>query len=96
MRNKCFSAAAFIGACGAVSFYCARLMGYSLGVVVVGLVLALYCLLIFLRSRRDKINASNVNDKWGEHSEAVERSAARTGPTVPNSAREKITTIVPE
>src|ERR1019366_10780162 len=62
------------GAFGAVSFYCARLMGYSLGMVVVGVVLALYCLFIFLRSRRDKINARNVNDKWGAHSKAVERS----------------------
>ena len=42
-----------------------------------GIVLALYCSFIFLRSRRDKINASNVNDKWGEHDEAFEKSVPK-------------------
>jgi PiT family inorganic phosphate transporter len=62
--------------CGAASFYSAKLLGYSLGDVVVGLVLALCCSFIYLRSRRDKINATNVNDQWGEHDEAIEKSTA--------------------
>jgi PiT family inorganic phosphate transporter len=64
--------------CGAVSFYGARMFGFSLGVVVIGLLLALYCGLIFLRSRRDKINATNVNDQWGEHAEAIEKPRVTT------------------
>jgi hypothetical protein len=32
-----------------------------------------YCTFIYLRSRKDKINAHNVNDRWGEHSEAFEK-----------------------
>jgi PiT family inorganic phosphate transporter len=63
--------------CGAASFYAAKALGYSLGDVVMGIVLALYCSFIFLRSRRDKINASNVNDKWGEHDEAFEKSVSK-------------------
>ena len=60
-------------ACGAVSFYGERIFGFSLGELVIGLVLALYCTFIYLRSRRDKINANNVNDHWGDHSEAFEK-----------------------
>jgi hypothetical protein len=41
----------------------------------VGLVLVVYCGLIFLRSRRDKINANNVNDQWGQHAEDFEKVA---------------------
>lgn len=63
--------------CGAVSFYAAEALGYSLGEVVMGVVLALYCGFIFLRSRRDKINANNVNDKWGERDEAFEKPASK-------------------
>ena len=63
--------------CGAVSFYAAKALGYSLGEVVMGVVLALYCGFIFLRSRRDKINANNVNDKWGERDEAFEKPASK-------------------
>ncbi len=33
-----------------------------------------YCSIIFRLSRHDKIDAHNVNDKWGEHSEAFEKS----------------------
>jgi inorganic phosphate transporter, PiT family len=65
-------------ACGAVSFYGARAMGFSLGVVVVGFLLTVYCSLIFVRSRRDKINATNVNDKWGEHAEAFQKPVDAT------------------
>ena len=63
--------------CGAVSFYAAEALGYSLGEVVMGVVLALYCGFIFLRSRHDKINANNVNDKWGEPNEAFENPASK-------------------
>lgn len=62
-------------ACGAISFYGCKLLGFSFGVVVVGLVLVVYCGLIFLRSRRDKINANNVNDQWGQHAEDFEKVA---------------------
>ncbi len=58
---------------GAVCFYGERLLGYPLGVVVMGLLLALYCSFIFLRSRNDRIHAHNVNDHWGEHTEAFEK-----------------------
>jgi hypothetical protein len=44
----------------------------------VGLLLVVYCSLIFVRSRRDKINATNVNDKWGEHVEAFEKPIEMT------------------
>jgi PiT family inorganic phosphate transporter len=63
--------------CGAVSFYAAKALGYSLGEVVMGVVLALYCGFIFLRSRRDKINANNVNDKWDEPDETFEKPASK-------------------
>jgi PiT family inorganic phosphate transporter len=60
-------------ACGALSFYGERVLGFSIGELVIGLLLALYCAFIFLRSRRDKISANNVNDHWGDHSEAFEK-----------------------
>jgi len=60
------------GVCGAIAFYIARGVGYGLGSVLTGLALAAYASFIFLRSRRDKINAANVNDAWGAHHEAFE------------------------
>jgi PiT family inorganic phosphate transporter len=66
--------------CGAISFYGAKLFGFSLGVVIIALLLALYCAIIYLRSRRDKINAANVNDRWGEHTEALEKVGAAEPP----------------
>jgi PiT family inorganic phosphate transporter len=60
-------------ACGAMSFYVERMLGFSLGVVVMGLALVGYCTFIYLHSRRDKISAENVNDHWGDHSEAFEK-----------------------
>jgi PiT family inorganic phosphate transporter len=58
------------GACGALSFFVSR--GYSFGEVLTGLVTAVYCVVIFKLSRRDRITAENVNDEWGGHSESLE------------------------
>ena len=63
---------------GAASFYGERLLGYTLGVLVMGALLAIYCTMIFFLSRRDQIHAGNVNDHWGEHLEAFEKSAKTT------------------
>jgi PiT family inorganic phosphate transporter len=63
---------------GAASFYGERLFGYTVGVLVMGALLAIYCVIIFARSRRDQIHAGNVNDHWGEHLEAFEKSAKTT------------------
>ncbi|MFZ1062456.1 MAG: inorganic phosphate transporter [Acidimicrobiales bacterium] len=61
------------GVCGALAFYGQRAFGVSFGVVVMTAVLVGYCAFIYRRSRHDTIDAHNVNDKWGEHSEAFER-----------------------
>jgi PiT family inorganic phosphate transporter len=63
---------------GAASFYGERLFGYTIGVLVMGALLAIYCTMIFFLSRRDQIHAGNVNDHWGEHLEAFEKSAKTT------------------
>lgn len=65
-------------ACGALSFYLDRAMGFSLGQVVTGLVTIAFCAFIFKLSRRDRINAENVNDAWGGHSEALEHETTTT------------------
>jgi inorganic phosphate transporter, PiT family len=62
------------GVFGALTFYLERVMGFSLGVVVMGLALGAYCVVIFRASRRDRIHAQNVNDRWGEHGEAFEKT----------------------
>jgi hypothetical protein len=51
------------------------------GVVVLSALLAAYCTVIFALSRKDKITADNVNDRWGEHGEAFEKptETVRTG-----------------
>jgi PiT family inorganic phosphate transporter len=61
--------------CGALAFYGQRLFGTSVGVVVMSALLAAYCTVIFALSRKDKITADNVNDRWGEHGEAFEKPA---------------------
>jgi PiT family inorganic phosphate transporter len=67
--------------CGALAFYGQRLFGTSVGVVVLSALLAAYCTVIFALSRKDKITADNVNDRWGEHGEAFEKptETVRTG-----------------
>lgn len=65
-------------ACGALGFFGERIFGYTLGVLIVGVLLGAYCTMIFLRSRRDKISAENVNDRWGEHHEAFEHTPEPT------------------
>ncbi len=60
--------------CGALAFYVERLFGASLGVVVMSVALVAYCTVIFLLSRKNKITADNVNDRWGEHGEAFEKA----------------------
>lgn len=67
------------GLCGAASFYVERACGYKVGVLVMGLALMSYASFVFLRSRSDKIDAGNVNDKWGEHHEAFEGVDATGG-----------------
>jgi PiT family inorganic phosphate transporter len=61
------------GVCGALAFYGQRAFGVSFGVVVMTAVLIGYCSFIYYHSRKDKIDAHNVNDRWGEHTEALER-----------------------
>jgi PiT family inorganic phosphate transporter len=61
------------GVCGALAYYGQRAFGVSFGVVVVTLILLGYCAFIYQHSRKDKINSHNVNDRWGEHSEAFEK-----------------------
>lgn len=62
------------GICGALAFYGQRLFGASPGAVIMSLLLVAYCGFIFRLSRKNKITAANVNDKWGEHDEAFEKS----------------------
>lgn len=61
--------------CGALAFYGQRVFGDSIGVMVITALLAAYCVFIFVLSRKDKIDANNVNDRWGEHREAFEKTA---------------------
>jgi PiT family inorganic phosphate transporter len=65
--------------CGALAFYGQRLFGTSIGVVVMSALLGVYCAFIFALSRKDRINADNVNDSWGEHGEAFEKVAEPVG-----------------
>ena len=67
-------------ACGALSFLIERLVGFSFGQVVTGLLTIAFCAVIFKLSRRDRISAENVNDEWGGHTEALEH--AKTNETV--------------
>jgi PiT family inorganic phosphate transporter len=70
------------GVCGALAYYGQRAFGVSFGVVVMTAVLLAYCAFIYQRSRKDKINANNVNDRWGEHSEAFEKPLEPAGEPV--------------
>lgn len=62
---------------GAVAFWIQSLMGVSVGVVVVGLMVATYCTAIFVRSRRSVVSATNVNEPW-EHDGALQGSLTLT------------------
>jgi inorganic phosphate transporter, PiT family len=64
--------------CGAAIFGIESMIGYSWGEVVTGLLLVLYCVVIFARSRTDRITADNVNDRWGKHGEAFEKVTEAT------------------
>jgi PiT family inorganic phosphate transporter len=63
--------------CGAAAFAAQSVMGIDGGVVVVGLVVALYCAVIFVISRRSAVTAGNVNEPW-EPLAKVEESVAMT------------------
>jgi inorganic phosphate transporter, PiT family len=63
------------GLCGALSFFLAHELGYSWGELVTSLLTASLCAVIFRLSRRDRISAENVNDKWGGHTELLEKVA---------------------
>ena len=52
------------GAVGAVMWYIGHLLGGALGPIVVVLVLAALSGYMWVRSRRQPINAGNVNDEW--------------------------------
>ena len=54
------------GLFGAFSYYVAHLIGGTYGVAVLAIVAAAYVTLLVRRSRRHPINATNVNDLWGE------------------------------
>ena len=54
------------GLFGAFSYYVAHLIGGTYGVAVLAIVAAAYVTLLVRRSRRHAINATNVNDLWGE------------------------------
>ena len=69
-------------ACGALSFLVERVVGFSLGELLTGLATAVFCAVIFKISRRDHINAENVNDEWGGHSEALEHVTPEPLPQV--------------
>ena len=60
------------GTCGALSYYLAHAVGFSVGDVVTGLITIAVCAFIFRLSRRDRITPENVNDEWGGHSEVLE------------------------
>ena len=60
------------GTCGALSYYLAHAVGFSVGDVVTGLIPIAVCAFIFRLSRRDRITPENVNDEWGGHSEVLE------------------------
>ena len=51
---------------GAGAFYGQNAIGGSAGIVVLFLVLAAYCALIYGLSRKDAVNAGNVNDAWDD------------------------------
>jgi PiT family inorganic phosphate transporter len=59
--------------CGAGVYGLTALLGRTGGVIVGLVLLALFCAVVFARSRRDRIDATNVNDRWGEHEEAFEK-----------------------
>jgi PiT family inorganic phosphate transporter len=54
------------GVVGAGFFYFQNAIGGSLGVVVLFIALALYCAAIFGLSRRNPVNAKNVNNEWDD------------------------------
>jgi PiT family inorganic phosphate transporter len=60
------------GVCGALAYGVASLGSTAIGVTLASLLLAAYAVVIFKRSRTDKIDAHNVNDEWGAHGEAFE------------------------
>ncbi len=62
--------------CGAVIFFIIRACGANLGVILACLGLAAYATIIFLRSRKDRISAGNVNEPWGKHFEGFEQSTS--------------------
>jgi PiT family inorganic phosphate transporter len=54
------------GLFGAFSYYVAHLIGGTVGVVVLALVAGAYVAFLVKRSRRHAVNATNVNDLWGD------------------------------
>ena len=61
---------------GAGAFYGQNAIGGSAGVVVLFIVLAAYCALIFGLSRKNAVNADNVNDAWDDGKTATTPAAS--------------------
>ncbi|HEY5266623.1 MAG TPA: inorganic phosphate transporter [Acidimicrobiales bacterium] len=57
---------------GAFSYYSAHVIGGTFGVMVLALVAAAYATFLVRRSRRSVVNATNVNDVWGDPVEVAE------------------------
>jgi PiT family inorganic phosphate transporter len=60
------------GLFGAFCYYFAHVIGGTFGVLVLALVAATYVAFFVQRSRRSVVNATNVNDVWGQPVEPVE------------------------
>ena len=52
------------GLFGALTLWGESLFGLVAGVIVIGAAAAAYCVFMFIRSRRDPVSATNVNDPW--------------------------------
>ena len=65
------------GLVGAVMWYVGHLLGGALGPIVVVLILAALSGYMWMRSRRQPVNAGNVNDEWDDESATKELERVR-------------------
>jgi PiT family inorganic phosphate transporter len=66
------------GLAGAVAYYFSHVIGGTFGVIVLALVAATYLATIYVLSRRNSVNASNVNDTLGEPEPTAVRDSVLT------------------
>ncbi len=59
-----FATLPLAGICGALGFWGQSAFGTTVGVLVVGLIVALYCGTLFVASRRTSVTSQNVNEPW--------------------------------